>query len=191
MAGQNPRFGGGALRARRTWRARRSFAGRERGQATVEAAVLILVLFTALLLLLQPGILLYDRMVMQGAAAEGCRLLATKTAAQGDMDGSCEAFVRHRLGAVPPHDCFHVHRGGCSWDLVLAGDEGSQTVSVTVGTDVCPLPLLDAGAALLGMTDAAGNLHLETTVSLPAQPAWVDGAEAGRDPAGWIGAWLR
>ena len=101
MAGQNPRFGGGALRARRTWRARRSFAGRERGQATVEAAVLIPVLFTALLLLLQPGILLYDRMVMQGAAAEGCRLLATKTAAQGDMDGSCEAFVRHRLGAVP------------------------------------------------------------------------------------------
>ena len=107
------------------------------------------------------------------------------------MDGSCEAFVRHRLGAVPPHDCFHVHRGGCSWDIVLAGDEGSQTVSVTVGIDVCPLPLLDAGAALLGMTDAAGNLHLETTVSLPAQPAWVDGAEAGRDPAGWIGAWLR
>ena len=104
MAGQDPRFGGGALRARRTWRARRSFAGRERGQATVEAAVLIPALFTALLLLLQPGILLYDRMVMQGAA---------------------------------------------------------------------------------------GNLHLETTVSLPAQPAWVDGAEAGRDPAGWIGAWLR
>ena len=75
--------------------------------------------------------------------------------------------------------------------IVLAGDEGSQTVSVTVGTDVCPLPLLDAGAALLGMTEAGGNLHLETTVSLPAQPAWVDGAEAGRDPAGWIGAWLR
>ena len=55
--------------------------------------MLIPVLFTALLLLLQPGILLYDRMVMQGAAAEGCRLLATKTAALGDMDGSCEAFV--------------------------------------------------------------------------------------------------
>ena len=72
--------------------------GRDEGQATVEAAVLIPALFTALLLLLQPGILLYDRMVMQGAAAEGCRLLATKTAALGDMDGSCEAFVRHRLG---------------------------------------------------------------------------------------------
>lgn len=169
----------------------RGAGSRERGQATVEAAALVPVLFVALLLLLQPGILLYDRMVMQGAAAEGCRLLATKTGALGDMDGSCEAFVRHRLGAVPPHDCFHVHRGGCSWDVELAGDEGSQTVSVTVGNDVRPLPLLDAGAALLGMTDAAGNLHLETTASMPTQPAWVDGAEAGRDPAGWIGAWLR
>ena len=37
-----------------------------------------------------------------------------------------------------------------------------------------PLPLLDVGATLLGMTDAAGNLHLETTVSLPVQPAWVE-----------------
>ncbi|WP_241963687.1 TadE/TadG family type IV pilus assembly protein [Gordonibacter sp. 28C] len=168
-----------------------SVGGGERGQATVEAAVLIPVLFVALLLLLQPGILLYDRMVMQGAAAEGCRLLATKTEALGDMDGSCEAFVRHRLGAVPPLDCFHVHRGGCSWDIELVGDEGSQTVSVTVGTDVRPLPLLDAGAALLGMTDAAGNLHVEATTSTPTQPAWVDGTETGRDPARWIGAWLR
>lgn len=191
MAGKGRWFGYGARGVRRIREVLPCFVARERGQATVEAAVLIPVLFTALLLLLQPGILLYDRMVMQGAAAEGCRLLATKTVASGDMDGSCEAFVRHRLGAVPPHDCFHVHRGGCSWDIVMTGDEGSQTVSVTVGTDVRPLPLLDAGAALLGMTDSAGNLHLETSVSLPVQPAWVDGAEAGRDPAAWIGAWLR
>ncbi|GKG91661.1 MULTISPECIES: TadE/TadG family type IV pilus assembly protein [Gordonibacter] len=191
MAGQGRWFGCGALGVRRLRSVPSGFAARERGQATVEAAVLIPVLFTALLLLLQPGILLYDRMVMQGAAAEGCRLLATKTAALGDMDGSCEAFVRHRLGAVPPHDCFHVHHGGCSWDIVMTGDEGSQMVSVSVGTDVRPLPLLDVGATLLGMTDAAGNLHLETTVSLPVQPTWVDGAEAGRNPAAWIGAWLR
>ena len=43
----------------------------EGGQATVEAAVLIPVLFTVLLLLIQPGIILYDRMVMNYAAAEG------------------------------------------------------------------------------------------------------------------------
>ena len=165
-------------------------ASAECGQATVEAAVLIPVLFMALLLLLQPGILLYDRLVMQAAAAEGCRLLATKTDVVGNMDGSCEAFVRHRLGAVPPHDCFHVHRGGCSWDIDLAGDEGAQTVSVTIKNHVRPLPLLDVGATLLGLTDASGNLQIEVSASLPTQPAWVDGTEAGRDPAAWIGAWL-
>lgn len=168
------------------------FAGArgERGQATVEAAVVIPVLFVALLLLIQPGILLYDRMVMQAAAAEGCRLLATKTDVAGSMDAACEAFIRHRLGAVPPHDCFHVHRGGCSWNIALEGDEESQAVRVTIGNDVRPLPLLDAGAVLLGMSDAQGNLHIEASASLPTQPSWVDRVEGGRSPASWIGAWL-
>ncbi|MGN1361061.1 MAG: TadE/TadG family type IV pilus assembly protein [Eggerthellaceae bacterium] len=48
-----------------------------RGQSTVEAAVMIPLLFGGMLMLLQPGILLYDRVVMEGAAAEGCRVLAT------------------------------------------------------------------------------------------------------------------
>ena len=39
----------------------------ESGQATVEAAFLLPVLFVGLLLLMQPGILLYDRLVMQAA----------------------------------------------------------------------------------------------------------------------------
>ena len=159
----------------------------------MEAAFALPVLMVLLLLLIQPGIVLYDRMVMQAAAAEGCRLLATSTDSLGAMDEACEAFVRHRLGSVPQQECFHVHEGanGCSWRIQLIGDESSETVEVRIENELRPLPLLDAGAALLGMTDAAGNLHLETTVSLPAQPAWVDGAEAGRDPAGWIGAWLR
>lgn len=162
----------------------------ERGQATVEAAFVIPILFIALLLLIQPGILLYDRMVMQAAAAEGCRLLATKTDAAGAMDAACEAFIRHRLGAVPPHDCFHVHRAGCSWDIAMEGDEASQSVRVTIGNDVRPLPLLDVGAVLLGMSDAQGNVHIEVSASLPTQPTWVDGVQAGRNPASWIGAWL-
>lgn len=37
----------------------------ERGQATVEAAFLIPVLFTVLLLSVQPGMSWYDRMVMR------------------------------------------------------------------------------------------------------------------------------
>ena len=72
----------------------------ESGQATVEAAFLIPVLLVALLLLMQPGILLYDRLVMNAAASEACRLLATKTDAAGDMAEGCEAFRGNYFGAL-------------------------------------------------------------------------------------------
>lgn len=163
---------------------------RERGQGSVEAALLIPVLMVALLLLIQPAILLYDRMVMQGAAAEGCRLLSTRTDAAGAMGDSCEAFIRRRLGAVPPQDCFHVHEGGCSWEIALEGDEAAQSVSVAIRNEARPLPLLDAAGALLGIVNEAGNFELEVRASMPTQPSWVEGVEAGRDPAGWIGVWL-
>lgn len=159
----------------------------ERGQGTVEAAVAIPVLFLLLLLLLQPGIVLYDRLVMANAAAEGCRLLATAT---GDMGDSCEAFIRHRLAAVPQHDCFHVHRGSCSWDIELLGDESSQEVTVRIGNELRPLPLLDAGSRLLGLANASGNLEIWESVTMRSQPNWVASSELGLAPSSWIGAWL-
>lgn len=161
------------------------------GQGTVEAAVVIPVLFLLLLLLLQPGIILYDRIVMGAAAAEGCRLLATKTDALGSMSGSCEAFIRHRLAAIPQHDCFHVHHGSCSWRIEMNGDETSETVSVTIANQVRPLPLFDTASTLLGLTNSAGNLELETTVSMPTQPDWVSASPLGRNPSSWIGAWSK
>ena len=161
----------------------------ERGQGTVEAVFVIPVLFLLLLLLLQPGIILYDRLVMGNAAAEGCRLLATATDAAGSMQGSCEAFIRHRLAAVPQHDCFHVHGGGCSWDIQLSGNESSGQVSVTISNEVRPLPLFDAGSKLLGLTNGNGNLVIQETVSMPTQPDWVAASPSGQNPAAWIGAW--
>ena len=161
----------------------------ERGQGTVEAAVTIPVLFILMLLLLQPGIVLYDRLVMGNAAAEGCRVLVTSTDALGSMQGSCEAFIRHRLAAVPQHDCFHVHRGGCSWDIEMTGDEASGAVTVRIGNELRPLPLFDAGSKLLGLTNADGNLVIEESVTMPVQPDWVSSSPSGTNPADWIGAW--
>ena len=162
----------------------------ERGQGTVEAAVALPVLFLLMLLLLQPGIILYDRIVMGGAAAEACRLLATKTDAAGSMQASCEAFVRHRLSAIPQHDCFHVHGGRCSFSIRLTGDESSQDVTVQIRNELRPLPLFDAGAKLLGMTNSSGNLELEESVTMPTQPAWAASVEGGLSPSTWVGAWL-
>ena len=161
-----------------------------RGQGTVEAAVVIPVLFLLLLLLLQPGIVLYDRLVMGNAAAEACRVLATGASSFGSMSRSCEAFVRHRLAAVPGHKCFHVHEGGCSWDIQLIGSESGESVTVRIGNDLRPLPLFDAAARLAGMTDAKGNIHIEESVTLPTQPAWVASTDLGLNPASWAGGWL-
>ena len=62
------------------------------GQATVEAAFALPIALVLVILLVQPGILLYDRIVMQQAAAETCRLLATTP--EGDPSGVCRAFAR-------------------------------------------------------------------------------------------------
>lgn len=167
----------------------RALLREQKGQGTVEAAVVIPVLFLLMLMLIQPGIVLYDHIVMGNAAAEGCRLIATKTDVLGSMDGSCEAFVRHRLASIPQQDCFHVHEGGCSYRIAFEGGEDSEYVTVRISNELRPLPLFDAGARLLGMTNASGNLTIEKSVTMPTQPSWVAGSEEGLAPGTWVGAW--
>lgn len=160
------------------------------GQGSIEAAFLIPVLFVSLLLLIQPGILLYDRMVMNAAASEACRLLATKTDVLGAMDESCEAFVRHRLGCVPPIPCFHVHDTKASWEISFQGDESAEEVSVTIAHEVHPLPFIDVGSKLLGIVNERGNFKIKVVCHGKTQPAWVQNVKEGNNPAEWIGAWL-
>ncbi len=156
----------------------------ESGQATVEAAFALPVLLLVMLMLLQPGIVLYDRMVMADAAAEGCRLLAT---AEGGAQAA-EDFVRRRLGSVPPHDLFHVHGGGCTWQVECQGDEGSAEVSVRIATQLKPLPLIDYGARALGLVNGQGNFEVEVEATAPTQPDWVRESSLGMSPAAWVSA---
>ena len=162
----------------------------DRGQSTIEAAYVIPILFLLLLLLIQPGIILYDRMVMQAAAAEGCRLLATSTDAVPDATSIAKEYVLRRLGSIPPHDCFHRHEGGCTWDVELTGDENSDYVSVRISNRIKPLPALDLAASLLNLTDEIGCLGVRVEVSMPSQPSWISDTETGRSPKQWIGAWV-
>lgn len=158
----------------------------EKGQASVEAALCIPLLFIGILLLVQPGIVLYDRMIMKSAAAEACRALATS-----DNHQQIEELVRRRLGAVPQHDCFHIHDGGCSWKIELIGGPSSRTVTVHVRNQVKPLPLISFGERALGLTNNDGNLEIEVSVQQDIQPEWTANSTAGSDPSGWVGAWLQ
>ena len=159
------------------------------GQATVEGAFVIPVIFLLLLLLLQPGILLYDRMVMGAAASEACRMLTTRSAASGVDASAYEEAVRRHLGAIPQQENFHRHRDGCSWKIELSGDESSPEVSARITGSVKLLPLLDMGGTLLGLGDGAGNIELSVLASASTQDAWVASSELGLNPASWVGAW--
>lgn len=160
-----------------------------RGQATVEAAIALPVVFTLLLMLIQPSIVLYDRMVMQQAAAEGCRVLVSSDGSADNLR-LCEDYIRRRLSAVPQQECFHVHEDECSWDIELIGSATSGEVSVSIATKLRPLPLLDTAAALAGMADEQGYLTVEVETSMPTQPAWFVSAGLGAGAASWVGAWL-
>ncbi|MBQ3387530.1 MAG: pilus assembly protein [Eggerthellaceae bacterium] len=166
----------------------RTFSRCESGQATVESALLLPVLLAVILVLVQPGIVLYDRIVMRDAAAQGARVLITQS---GGDDGTAESFIRRRLGSVPQTDSFHIHRpGACSWEIECAGGASSGEVTVTIGNDLKPLPLIGFGAGWFGILDGEGNLHFEVSVTMPVQDGWVATSGAGADPGGWIGVWL-
>lgn len=158
------------------------------GQATVEAAFFIPILFLLLLMLAQPAILLYNRVVMQNAAAEGCRLLSTRADVGTYGAEKYEGYIKRRLASIPPIDIFHAHVGSDTWRIELIGGETSNEVTVRITNHVKPLPVLDLGASLLRITDSQGYLVQKVEVTMPTQPDWVwSNAQGG--PADWTTQW--
>lgn len=143
-----------------------------KGQATVEAAFLVPVLMCVLLLMLEPGIVLYDRIVMNSAVVEGARLLST----QKDGDTKLvEDYIKRRLGAIPSVDIFHVHRGGCSYEITCSGNSHTSTVSVTLKNKIKALPLLDISLRAFGGISDDGQFEIEVASTLQTQNSWARG----------------
>lgn len=151
-----------------------------RAQATVEAAFLLPVFLTLLLLALQPVCLLYTRAVMEQAAAATARLMIT---GEGD-DEAYRTFALRRLSAVPNLEIFHAG-GPLSWEIELkrTADTGGK-VSVAIDGYVRPLPVLGAFVAAVGEANAYGDVGLRVEVAYEGRPAWLEG---GYDA--WIGMW--
>lgn len=160
----------------------------ETGQATVEAAFLIPTLLLTLLMLIQPAILLYTRMVMEGAAAEGCRVLATESALEQNTE-TVEDFIKRRLASVPQQESFHVHQPDCTWIISKSGNENASEVSVEISNEIRPLPLFDFGLAALGVLNENGNYQLKVSKQLKTKAAWVQASGMGNDPEQWISRW--
>lgn len=143
------------------------------------------VLFVVLLALLQPGIILYDRVVMNYAAAEGCRLLATGTDSAGMSEDRCRELIKRHLGAIPPQDLFHMHDEGCSYDIELSGNERTALVAVKISNRVELLPLFDAGAALAGVSQD-GTLEIQVERTAMTKATWLGTASSELDPNAWV-----
>lgn len=144
----------------------------KKGQATVEAAFLVPVLMCVLLLMLEPGIVLYDRIVMNSAVVEGARLLST----QKDGDTKLvEDYIKRRLGAIPSVDIFHVHGGDCSYEITCSGNCKSPSVSVTLKNKIKALPLLDVSLRAFGGVSDDGQFEIEVTSTLQTQNSWYRG----------------
>lgn len=155
--------------------------GGERAQATVEAAFLLPVFLTLLLLVLQPVCLLYTRSVMEHAAAATARLMITT---EGADDEACRAFALRRLAAVPDLAVFHAG-GPLSWDIELrrAKDTGGP-VSVAIEGAARPLPALGAFVGSVGTLNAQGDVKLRTEVTYEGRPTWLEGSYDT-----WMEAW--
>ena len=155
----------------------------ERGQASVEAAFLIPVLFAVLMLLIQPGIILYDRMVMNYAAADGCRLLATSTTESGLDQDKCKDLIRRHLGAIPQHDLFHRHGGSCTYRIETQGDDSAGQVSVRISNELRLLPLFANIGSALGAAPG-GYIDIQVEQHASTRPHWLEGNSA--DPGTWV-----
>lgn len=169
-------------RVRRLFRKGRLLRDDCSGQATVEAAACLPVAMLLLAVLLQPAFLLYTRSVMQQAASEGARVLATRTGANGTDDEACRAFVLRRLAAVPEVAAFHVG-GEDGWEVTLEGDAGSSEASVGVTGRLRPLPLVGILARMLGEADG-DEVVLRVSVTEKTRPGWLKG---GYDD--WVSMW--
>lgn len=127
----------------------------KKAQSTVEAAIFIPIIFVMILLLIQPGIYLYDLIVMRSAAAEGCRVLALNEKGNEKL---AEDFVRRRLSAIPQTDIFHMHKAGCSYKIELQQNYESKIAKISIENELKPLPLIDVGCKVLGLVNEKGNL---------------------------------
>lgn len=150
---------------------------REHGQTLVEAAFLLPLVFFMFGLLLQPALLLYCRCVMDGAAAETCRLIATGTCGED----AAKAFALRRLAALPSLDVFHSQ--GCEWDLELdASGDGDARVSITGHVKLFPLVGISASTLTEAAGDGCGAISCEATSSL--RPGWLGQDQV--DAEGWV-----
>jgi hypothetical protein len=133
------------------------------------------------LMIMQPAVLLYDRTVLNNAAAETARVLVTDQPAgdAGKHQGAVTGFALRRCEAIPDAPFFRV--GEPEVEYPETGT-GSQWVSVRITVKAKPIPLIGLMGDAVGLTGEDGNFEVEGYARVPAAIPNLDG---GYDPPGW------
>lgn len=161
---------------------------KDKGQATVEAAIMIPIIFLILLLLIEPSILLYDFCIMNSSASETCRILSTCN--ELDKVNVCETYAKKRLSAIPQQDNFHLHSSGCSYEITLIGNENSEECEVKIKNEIVPLPLIGFLSDIVGILNNNKNFELIASANYKSRPSWVKNNLKDLTTENWVGKWL-
>jgi len=136
----------------------------ERGQALTEAPIIIVTLCVLALILFQPVVTLYTKMVLGAAAASLCRVVATDSAAPGSGEDASaterllQTYAEGKIAGLPQGSAFQVPG---SLRLETTGDAHAQEVSVRLSLDQKALPFLGllVGARRDGTVEVSAEAH--------------------------------
>ena len=138
------------------------------GQASIEAACILPVLFVLMLLMVQPIIIAYTKTMMNDAAQETCRVVSTDYDASFD---DCRQFAIRRLRTIPYMSLFH-QGGDDAWDIQISRNDKHSIVEIT--SHAQPLPLVGLSAWGLASLDDEG-IVLQVKAEQQSRASWVKG----------------
>jgi len=129
----------------------------ERGQALTEAPVVIVTLCVLALILFQPVVTLYTKMVLGASAASLCRVVATEAGSDASAKQRLlQTYAEGKIAGLPRGSAFQIPG---SLKLEVSGNASSDQVRVRLSLTQKTLPLLGllVGADRAGRTEVAAE----------------------------------
>lgn len=151
----------------------------ERGQALVEAPVIIVTLCLLALIMFQPIVTLYTKMVLGAAAASLCRTVATEDS--GASDRLLQTYAEGKIAGLPRGAAFQVPG---SLRLEITGDACAEQVSVRLSLKQKTLPLLGllVGAGNAGVVEVTAEARSVGALAGAGQNASFEYPSLGQVP---------
>ncbi len=155
----------------------------DRGQALTEAPVIITVLCVLSLILLQPVVTLYTKMVLGAAAASLCRVVATEAGGRDAASGQrlLWTYAEGKIAGLPRGSAFQIPG---SLRVEVSGDAYADKVSVQLSLSQKTLPLLGllVGAGSNGSVEVSAEAHSVGAFAGSGQSASYEYPPLGQTP---------